>query len=115
LKQKPADLCSKGVNKTLSGHAWYGKSRSLMPVLSKFYGIVIRMLWARPLSARFHAFYDNWELVVGIHPLMIIQGDAPHWVRDKVLEWAAQHQRELLLAWSCCRSHQRPMPIAPLS
>jgi hypothetical protein len=43
-----------------------------MPVLSKFYGIVIRMLAARPVEARFHAIYGNWELVVGIWPLHII-------------------------------------------
>jgi hypothetical protein len=33
-----------------------------MPVISKFYGIVIRMLMIRPYMAHFHAFYDNCEL-----------------------------------------------------
>ena len=50
-----------------------------MPVISKFYGIVIRMLCARPLDARFHAIYGDWELVVSIWPLTIIQGDAHVW------------------------------------
>ncbi len=85
-----------------------------MPVLSKFYGIVIRMLCVQALCARFHAIYENHELVVGIWPLKIIQGDAPAWVKDKVIEWAKQHQTELMAAWNRCQIHQRPLAIAPL-
>jgi hypothetical protein len=86
-----------------------------MPVLSKFYGIVIRMLFARTLNARFHAIYDNSELVVSIWPLTVIQGDAPIWVRETVIAWAGQHQDELLRAWNSCRSGKRPAVIAPLA
>ena len=59
-----------------------------MPVISKFYGIVIRMLFIQPFVAHFHAFYGNDELVVGINPLKIIQGDAPGRARSMVMEWA---------------------------
>jgi Domain of unknown function (DUF4160) len=86
-----------------------------MPVLSKFYGIVIRMAFIRPFAAHFHAIYDHWELVVGIDPPRIIQGDAPNRVRGMVMEWAAEHQYELVEAWMRCSSSQPPRPIAPLS
>ena len=86
-----------------------------MPVISKFYGIVIRMLFARTLSARFHAIYGETELVVGIAPLGIIQGDAPPRVRKMVLEWAAQHQSELAEDWNRCSRAELPAPIQPLS
>jgi hypothetical protein len=86
-----------------------------MPVLSKFYGIVIRMLFARSLDARFHAIYENCELVVGIWPLVVIQGEAPGWVRDKVMAWAREHQSELLEAWRRCQNGLRPVTIAPLN
>lgn len=85
-----------------------------MPVVSKFYGIVIRMLFIRPFVAHFHAIYENCELVVGIAPLRIIQGDAPRRVRQMVLEWASQHQQELLEAWKCLSQLERPQPIQPL-
>jgi hypothetical protein len=85
-----------------------------MPVLSKFYGIVIRMVFTRSLAAHFHAIYGQFELVVGIAPLRIIQGTAPLRVRDMVLEWAEQHERELLNAWNRCGLAQPPLPIAPL-
>ncbi len=85
-----------------------------MPVISKFYGIVIRMLVIRPFAAHFHAIYDNTELVVSLSPVRIIQGDAPWRVRDMVLEWAALHQQELLEAWNRLSAAQQPKPIAPL-
>jgi hypothetical protein len=44
-----------------------------MPVLSKFYGIVIRMLFVREFIAHFYAFYDTWELMVGVAPVRIIR------------------------------------------
>jgi hypothetical protein len=85
-----------------------------MPVLSKFYGIVIRMLTARALTPRFHAIYGGAEPVVEIPTLRIVTGAAPERVVELVLEWAAQHQRELQDAWNRSR-HALPLPqIAPL-
>lgn len=91
-----------------------GNGDRYMPVLSKFYGIVIRMLFARPLAAHFHAIYGDTELVVGVWPVKIIQGDAPRRVREMVLEWATQHQQELLAAWHRLQYGHGPLPIEPL-
>jgi hypothetical protein len=85
-----------------------------MPVISRFYGIVIRMLCARALAARFHAIYGDSELVVGIWPLRIIQGEAPGQVRELVLAWAGQHQQELLADWNRLQAGLIPHRIAPL-
>jgi hypothetical protein len=85
-----------------------------MPVISKFYGIVIRMFLSNAMDARFHAIYNDSELVVRVWPLGVVQGDAPGRVRDLVLEWAAAHQQELLAAWNRCRAGQPPLRIAPL-
>lgn len=62
-----------------------------MPVLSKFDGIVIRLLIDRTFGMRLHAFYGNTELVMGLNPLRVIQGDVPSWVQERALEWAAQY------------------------
>jgi predicted enzyme related to lactoylglutathione lyase len=56
------------------------------------------MLCLRAFDARFYANDENWELVVNIWPLKIVQGDAPAWVRAKVLVWASNHQEDLLAA-----------------
>lgn len=91
------------------------KEDKIMPVLSKFYGIVIRMVGTSALNARFHAFYGDYELVIEIAPLRIIDGEAPERVRGLVMEWARAHQRELLEAWNHCRRAERPAPIEPLA
>ena len=85
-----------------------------MPVLAKFYGIVIRMLLVREFTAHFYAYYDNWELMIGVAPVRIIQGEAPARVRELVLEWATQHQYELLGAWNRLAQGRQPGAIQPL-
>jgi hypothetical protein len=85
-----------------------------MPVLSRFYGIVIGMFVVRAFPVRFHAIYGDAELVVAINPLRIVEGNAPQRVCDLVLEWAAQHQRELLEAWNRLTLLEPPPRIAPL-
>lgn len=86
-----------------------------MPVLSRFCGIVIRMMYAGLLAPRFHALYGDHELVIGLAPVRLLQGDAPTPVRDLVLRWARVHEVELLNAWTRCQSHQRPRAVAPWS
>ena len=85
-----------------------------MPVLAKFYGIVIRMLFVREFSAHFYAYYNNWELMIGVAPVRVIQGEAPARVSELVLEWANQHQYELLTAWNRLAQARVPEPIQPL-
>lgn len=63
-----------------------------MPVLAKFYGIVIRMLYDRTFGTHYHAFYGDCELVIGLNPLRVIQGEAPSWVRECALDWVGRYR-----------------------
>ncbi len=67
-----------------------------MPVIARFAGIVVRLLIDRTFGTHVHAFYGDSELVIGLAPLRVIQGDAPLWVRDWVLWWVEHHQHDLL-------------------
>jgi hypothetical protein len=66
-----------------------------MPVLAKSYGIVIRMLINQTFGTRFHVFFGDSELVIGLNPLRVIQGEAPPWVREWALDWVGRYQSEL--------------------
>ncbi|MBP8259565.1 MAG: DUF4160 domain-containing protein [Verrucomicrobia bacterium] len=79
-----------------------------MPVIARFRGIVIRMLGARALGARIHAFFGESELVLSVQPLRIVNGDAPAEVRLLVLAWAACHQSQLLSLYNQWMNGQRP-------
>ena len=85
-----------------------------MPVISRFYGIIIRMFYNDHAPPHFHAVYGEYELVIGIVPIIIIEGQAPGRVHSMALEWAALHQQELLDDWDRCRRAEAPLPIEPL-
>jgi len=85
-----------------------------MPIISQFYGIAIRMFLKEHAPPHFHAVYAEYELVVGIQPITIREGQAPDRVRSMVVEWAALHQRELAENWERCRRNQAPHPVKPL-
>jgi hypothetical protein len=85
-----------------------------MPTISQFYGILIQMFFKDHAPPHFHALYGEYELVVGIMPIIILKGNAPSRVRSMVLEWAALHQQELMTNWERCQTRQRPEGIEPL-
>jgi hypothetical protein len=85
-----------------------------MPVISRFYGIIIRMFYNDHAPPHFHAVYGEHELLVGIDPVTVIRGAAPGRVKSMVLEWAALHQTELLDNWQRGRRTDPLSPIDPL-
>jgi len=85
-----------------------------MPVISNFYGIVIRMLVSRTLNARFHALYGEHEIIVEIWPLRIVGGNAPARVRQMVLVWATKNQDALLQNWHLATAGVAPRQVRPL-
>jgi hypothetical protein len=86
-----------------------------MPVIAKFFGIVIRMFRLHGMPARFYAIYQDSELVIEIAPLRVVQGSAPARVAELVLEWASLHQPELLASWRALLDGRDPLVIAPLN
>ena len=79
-----------------------------MATLCRMDEIVIRVFFTRELGVRLHALHGDDELVVGLLPLRVLQGEAPEDVRDRVLRWACTHERELLAAWHRYEVGRRP-------
>ncbi len=50
------------------------------------------MLIGQTFGTHFHAFYGDSELVIGLNPLRVIQGEAPPWVRQWALDWVGHYQ-----------------------
>lgn len=85
-----------------------------MPTICVFYGVQIRMFHRDHAPPHFHAIYGEFELVVGIQPVIVLQGAAPTRVKSMVLEWTALHQAELMADWELARRGQSLERIAPL-
>ena len=72
-----------------------------MPVLSRFYGIVIRMYFqqAEHNPPHIHALYGDDMAAVDIQTGKIIEGYLPPKALAMVREWIGIHETELLEMW----------------
>ena len=85
-----------------------------MPTLSSFYGIKIQMFWNDHPPPHFHAEAAGLIVVVEIRTLRILRGELSAASMKLVLQWAKQHQAELLEAWELCSKLEPPPSITPL-
>ncbi len=86
-----------------------------MPEISSFYGIVIRMYFNDHNPPHFHVIYGGEQAQIDIYTLSVIDGNLPPRALGLVVEWASQHQEELVDDWDRARSQQTLNRIAPLA
>ncbi len=72
-----------------------------MPILSRFYGIVIRMYFQQAEHAppHIHALYGDEMAEIVIRTGEILEGHLPPKALSMVREWVSIHREELLLMW----------------
>jgi hypothetical protein len=87
---------------------------SAMPEISRFYGIVIRMMGNDHAPPHFHATYGEYGATVTIRD-GVVSGRFPGRALRLVLEWRDLHDAQLLENWNRLRVGQAPHPIEPLS
>ena len=85
-----------------------------MPTISQFYGMYIQMFWNDHAPPHFHVRYADFKATVGIQTLKILTGALPRTTERLVLEWATEHQDELMENWRLCELRAQPSKIAPL-
>lgn len=85
-----------------------------MPIISRFFGIIIRMFFNEHAPPHFHAEYAEHKAVINIQTLEVIEGKMPRRALELVLDWAELHQTELQNDWDLCQRHQQPADIDPL-
>jgi hypothetical protein len=74
-----------------------------MPRIAEFLGIVISMFYQDHAPPHFHAFYGQYEAIVGIDPIVVLRGYLPRRTQSLVYEWAAIYQVELRQDWDLAR------------
>ena len=83
-----------------------------MPVLSRFYGIIIRMYFqqAEHNPPHIHALYGEDMAAIDILTGEVLEGHLPPKALAMVREWAAIHKNDLLHMWET----QEFKPLSPL-
>jgi hypothetical protein len=79
-----------------------------MPLITRFYGIAIKMYFREHGVPHFHAIYGEYIGVFEISTLDLLEGDLPPRAERLVREWATRYQRDLLDMWSSQQFRQLP-------
>lgn len=85
-----------------------------MPEICRFYGIIIAMFFDDHNPPHFHARYSGDKVAIEIESLRILEGQLPARALGLVIEWASQHQSELMENWNLAENNQAPKKISPL-
>lgn len=85
-----------------------------MPEISRFFGIIITMFYDEHNPPHFHARYGSDKAALEIASLRVLEGKLPSRALGLVVEWASQHQEELMMNWEAARNDRPPQKIQPL-
>ena len=72
-----------------------------MPVIARFYGVVIKMYFrhSEHNPPHIHAIYGEYIGAIDIRTSDMLEGDLPKRALKMVQEWVSQHERELMNMW----------------
>lgn len=85
-----------------------------MPEICRFYGIIIAMFFDDHNPPHFHARYGGDKVAIEIESLRILDGQLPARALGLVIEWASEHQSELMKNWDLAKNNEAPKKISPL-
>jgi hypothetical protein len=71
-----------------------------VPIISIFFGIVIRMYHDDHPPPHFHASYQGFEAFVAIETGEVLYGRLPGKAARLVRQWALDHREELMSNWA---------------
>jgi hypothetical protein len=84
-----------------------------MPVISRFYGIIVFMNYSDHDPAHFHARHQGGEVLIELRSRQIVGHFPPRALR-LLMEWTDLHREELDVNWERARQHKHLLPVEPL-
>ncbi len=73
-----------------------------MPIISAFYGLIIKMFFMQSEHnpPHIHVIYGEYVGIIDIKTLEMMEGDLPNRALSMVKEWMKEHKDELLNIWN---------------
>ena len=84
-----------------------------MPQISNFYGIIILMNFTDHAPAHFHAWYNEYKIIVSIKD-GVVKGEMPRSALKQVFRWMELNKEELAANWQRLQQGEEPEKIEPL-
>ena len=88
-----------------------------MPIVSQFYGIIIRMYFndlEKHHSKHIHVQYNEFDAVYSIEEVSVLEGKVPQKQHKLVIAWMEIHKEELNALWEVCQKDGEIFKIDPL-
>jgi len=84
-----------------------------MPQISSFFGIIILMNFSDHVPPHFHAWYNDYKVIVSIQD-GVVKGEMPARALRMIFEWLDLHRDELMDNWEKAQSKLPLAKIEPL-
>ena len=85
-----------------------------MPIISIFFGIIIRVFHKDHHPPHFHVQYGEFKAIIEIKTGKILHGKLPKRTHRLVSEWRKLHLFEIQKAWDEAQELKNPRKIKPL-
>jgi len=79
-----------------------------MPIIARFYGILIKMYFKEHGVPHFHALYGEYNAIFKIDTMEMIEGDLPERAKKMIIEWGKMYKNELIEIWNTQRIKKLP-------
>lgn len=83
-----------------------------MPIISTFFGIIIKIHYQDHNPPHFHAEYQGQQAIFAIKNARIIEGDFPKKLIPVIKEWTLEHKIELLDDWERAQKNEPLLKIS---
>ena len=88
-----------------------------MPIISQFYGIIIRIYFKdteKHYLEHIHVQYNEYDAVYSIRDNSILEGKLPSKQNNLVVAWMEIHKDELIALWNISQNDGEIFKIEPL-
>jgi hypothetical protein len=85
-----------------------------VPILSTFFGIIVRMFYEDHAPPHFHVSYAEHCAVIDLETGRLLAGSLPRRCAALVEEWRSARVAGLRAAWESAQSSRVPRRIRPL-
>lgn len=85
-----------------------------MPEISRFYGIIVKMFYADHPPKHFHVEYNEYNAIISIESLEVLEGKLPVHAQKLIKEWGKKRKNELQINWELASRREMLNKIEPL-
>jgi hypothetical protein len=79
-----------------------------VPIIARFYGIIIKMYFKEHGIPHFHAIYGEYNGIFSIETLEMIEGYLPNRAQKMIKEWGMMYKDELMKLWKTQKFRKLP-------